>query len=268
MIDIGVNLGHEAFDAIALQLLRDCEQQGITCIATGTGRSSRDKILALRKEFDVAFTVGLHPHRADSWRTELPFILSDASQTRCVAVGETGLDYWRQLSSRQNQRDAFEEHIRLAIQLGKPLFLHVRNSQDRNDAFSDALAMLKNAGCPPGVVHCFTGNDQQAQSWLAHGYHVGVTGWITKPTEDCVRTAVSHVPWSRLHIETDAPYLRPQGSPRLGVMWQGRPCCLPHHLPWVFKALASAKGLETDDASAVQEALATLRQNAKDLFQI
>ncbi len=168
----------------------------------------------------VSATAGVHPHDAVTLTPraleELRELLGDE---RVVAVGETGLDYFRDHSPREVQRAAFAAQVRLARELDKALVVHCR------DAFEDVLAILEREG-PPGrvVLHCFSGDQRMAVRAVQAGYHVSFAGTVTFRNAPRLREACAAVPLDRMVLETDSPYLSPhpfRGRPnrpeRVGV---------------------------------------------------
>ncbi len=165
-------------------------------------------------------------------RKGLSALLADPA---CVAVGETGLDYNRNFSTPANQRRAFAAQLELAADTGKPLFLHCR------DAFDDFYSMMRDAvaGGAHGVVHCFTGSQDEAEAFAELGLDIGVTGWVTDLTRgQALREAVKTIPLDRLHLETDAPYLAPKNAKKR------RPYNEPANLIWVARAIAELRGID------------------------
>ena len=212
--DIGLNLFCRQFpdpDSILL----DARRQGITCILTGSDDAENHRVAEYVSTHSGVFgTTGIHPHQADHMTQEaLDFIRSAQSMDRIVAVGECGLDYDRMFSKKENQIDCLERHIEMAMDTGKPMFLHERS------AFHDLKAIFRNVPslCPRCVVHCFTGDRHQLAAYLEMGFMIGVTGWICddKRAGD-LRDAASILPMDRVMIETDAPYLTPKNVPGLG----------------------------------------------------
>jgi TatD DNase family protein len=161
-----------------------------------------------------------------------------------VAVGECGLDYFRDFSPRPAQRRAFEQQLQVAAETGKPLFLHQR------DAHADFMAMMRNfdGRLGPAVVHCFTGTREELFDYLDQDWHVGITGWLCDERRgQHLRELVKHIPAQRLMIETDAPYLlprtvRPQPSHRRNE---------PMYLAHIVEELARDRG-ETVDTTAAR----------------
>ncbi|HHW4683613.1 MAG TPA: TatD family hydrolase, partial [Xylella sp.] len=124
-----------------------------------------------------------------------------------VAVGECGLDYFRDFSPRRAQHKAFERQLQLASENGKPLFLHQREAHD------DFMAMMRSfdGRLGPAVVHCFTGTREELFDYLDQDWYIGITGWLCDERRGMhLRELVRHIPAKRLMIETDAPYLLPR----------------------------------------------------------
>jgi TatD DNase family protein len=153
----------------------------------------------------VSATAGVHPHDAVTLTPEVVRELRDLlADERVVAVGETGLDYFRDHSPRDVQRAAFATHIRLARELDKALVVHCR------DAFDDVLAILEREGPPRRVVlHCFSGDEAMALRAVGAGYHVSFAGTVTFKNAPRLRQACAAVPLDRMVLETDSPYLSP-----------------------------------------------------------
>jgi TatD DNase family protein len=129
------------------------------------------------------------------------------SLPRVVAVGECGLDYFRDFSPREAQRQAFVAQLQIAAAAAKPVFLHQR------DAHQDFIAILAEfrPALAGGVAHCFTGGPRELEAYLALGLSIGVTGWVCDERRGAaLREAVPHIPLDRLMVETDAPYLLPR----------------------------------------------------------
>jgi TatD DNase family protein len=244
LIDIGVNFHSPQLQGLGTELLSRAAAAGVTDIlATGTSlHSSEQALVFARAHARVWATAGVHPHTAKDWTTgaEAQFapLWADA---RVVAVGECGLDYNRMFSPQDAQRRAFEAQIAAAVRLDKPLFLHCR------DAFDDFRAMLHDAAAAGahGVVHCFTDGAAEAEALLALGFDIGITGWVTDTARgQALRDALRVIPLDRLHLETDAPYLRPRNAGKT------RPYNEPALLPFVAQAVAELKQVDVASLSA------------------
>ena len=181
---------------------------GVRRICTVGTRSDSNKLaLAASEQFDGVFAaVGRHPNDATGFDDEaLVELRSMASHPRCVAVGETGLDYYRERASEPDQKRAFLAQISLARELDKPLIIHTRAADD------DTLAMLsKHADGLRVILHCFSMADR-VEECLAHpDWWFSFAGNVTYPSADDLRAAALRIPADRLLVETDAPYLSPQ----------------------------------------------------------
>ena len=216
LIDIGANLTHDSFDPDRDAVLQRARDAGVaTMIVTGASREHSPKALALALQHPGTLfaTAGVHPHHAVEYTDECDAEMRALhAHPEVVAVGECGLDFFRDFSPRPAQRKAFERQLQLASDLavngvGKPLFLHQR------DAHADFMAMMKNfdGRLGPAVVHCFTGSRAELFDYLDHDWHIGITGWLCDERRGLhLRELVKHIPANRLMVETDAPYLLPR----------------------------------------------------------
>jgi TatD DNase family protein len=211
LVDIGINLTHESFDADRDAVLARAHAAGVQqMIITGTSWAGSQQAIALAHQHprQCYATVGIHPHHASDLTAALYAPMRELLQSAgVVAVGECGLDYYRDYAPRPCQRAAFEWQLALAIEQKKPLFLHER------DAHADFTALLKGVGrdLPPAVAHCFTGTCDQVQQYLAMGLYIGLTGWICDERRgQHLRDVARLIPADRLLLETDAPYLLPR----------------------------------------------------------
>jgi TatD DNase family protein len=211
LIDIGVNLAHDSFDADRAEVLARAARAGIVqLIITGSSAASTRKALELARGAprELFATAGVHPHHASELtEAQLAEIAELARAPHVVAVGECGLDYYRDYSPRDVQRRAFQRQLELAARLGKPVFLHQR------DAHEDFVAILREqrATLVGGVAHCFTGDQAQLESYLELELAIGITGWICDERRGRHLGALMRaIPSDRLLLETDAPYLLPR----------------------------------------------------------
>jgi TatD DNase family protein len=256
LIDIGVNFHSSQLKGLGAELLSRAAAAGVTCVlATGTSLHSSEQALAFaRGHARVWATAGMHPHTAKDWTAASPAQFEPLwTDARVVAVGECGLDYNRMFSPREAQRHAFEAQIAAGVRLDKPLFLHCR------DAFDDFRAMLRDASTAGahGVVHCFTEGAAEADAFLALGFDIGITGWVTDAARGAaLRDAVRVIPAERLHLETDAPYLRPKNAGKT------RPYNEPALLSFVAQAVAELKDMDVAALSAQATA------NSRRLFRL
>jgi TatD DNase family protein len=213
-----------------------------------TSRNAVD--LAGRYDFIYA-SVGIHPHDAASVDDgTLAEIERLADGEKVVAIGETGLDYYRDHSPREQQRRSFREHIRLARRLGMPLIIHNR------DALADTLEIVDDecAGEVGGVMHCFPGDAAYAEEVVRRGFHVGVGGPVTFSSGGRLAEVARTVPRRMLLIETDAPWLAPK--PHRGKRNE------PAYVALVAERVAALRGM------SVQDLARATTGNAMRLFRI
>ncbi|HRO87197.1 MAG TPA: TatD family hydrolase [Gammaproteobacteria bacterium] len=258
LVDIGVNLAHDSFDADRAAVLERAREAGVTrMIVTGSTLQSSRAALRLAQADDALFaTVGVHPHHAaeldDAQFAELATL---ATQPGAVAVGECGLDFFRDFSPRDRQEEAFRRQLELAMQTGLPVFLHQRDAHERFTAILDECG----ARLPAGVAHCFTGGPAELADYLDRGLYVGITGWICDERRgDALRTAARHLPLDRVMVETDAPYLLPRDLEPKPRTRRNEPM----HLPHVLHALAKLMGV------APQRLAEASTRNAESLFRL
>lgn len=254
MIDIGLNLASSKFSRDWRQVVQRAKDVGVRkFILTGTTLSGslESERLASGIGLDTGyFTAGVHPHYSAGFASDLAAHIETLkcllSKPQAVAVGETGLDYNRDLAPRPVQRDVFEAHIDLACALRKPLFLHER------DAHADLLGILRERGSslPRCVVHCFTGSAEHARAYLDAGFYLGVTGWVgqVRRNHDLLG-ALPFIPSDRLMLETDAPYLTPPGY-KTPVQGRNEPAALLRVAELVAAALGVPLGRIQMDAYA------------------
>lgn len=241
LIDIGANLSHDSFDADRDAVLQRAHAAGVAkIVVTGASREHSPKALALaRAHPDTLFaTAGVHPHHAVEYTDECDAEMRELhTHPQVVAVGECGLDFFRDFSPRPAQRRAFERQLQLGVDTGKPLFLHQR------DAHADFMAMMKNfdGRLGPAVVHCFTGTRAELFDYLDQDWHVGITGWLCDERRGLhLRELVKHIPADRLMIETDAPYLLPRTVKPSPSHRRNEPMYLAH----IVEELARDRGEE------------------------
>jgi len=211
LVDIGANLAHESFNKDRDQVIARAVAAGVSQIVI-TGSSvagSRHAHQIASQNPQVLFaTAGVHPHDARHCNERtIPALRELASHPNVVSLGECGLDYNRDFSPRPMQDKWFEEQIKLAVELHKPLFLHERDAHAR---FVEILKpYLGQLG--PVVVHCFTGTGPELDDYLSLGFHIGITGWICDERRGLhLRELVKQIPLNKLMLETDAPFLTPR----------------------------------------------------------
>ena len=231
LIDIGANLTHDSFDGDRHDVIHRAAEAGVKrLIVTGTslGDSAQAADLALAFPQQLFATAGIHPHHAaDIDARAIAELKKLALTDSVVAIGECGLDFFRNYSPRDAQLRGFEEQLRIATEIRKPVFLHQR---DAHDAMTGLLQQYL-PDIEGGVAHCFTGNAAELKDYLDMGLYVGITGWICDERRaDALRDAVKYLPLDRILLETDAPYLLPRDLPVNPHGRRNEPSTLPHIL--------------------------------------
>ena len=211
LVDIGANLTHDSFDADRDDVIARAAECGVTrLIVTGSTVEGSEQAaeLAAARPGTLFATAGVHPHHASDWDDSAAAKVSALCRLpQVVAVGECGLDYFRNFSPREAQRAAFRAQLDIAADTGLPVFLHQR---DAHDDFLEILEPAMDRLCG-GVAHCFTGDTRTLREYLDLGLYIGITGWICDERRGlALREAAPEIPLDRLMIETDAPYLLPR----------------------------------------------------------
>lgn len=246
LIDIGINLAHDSFDPDRDAVIdRAVAADVVQMIVTGSSiASTRAAIEIARGRPGMLFaTAGVHPHHAvqlsDASLAELEQL---ARAAQVVAIGECGLDYFRDYSPRAEQREAFHRQLELATRIGKPVFLHQR------EAHEDFVAILREhrprlAG---GVAHCFTGTRAELECYLGMDLAIGITGWICDERRGThLIPLMREIPVDRLLLETDGPYLLPRDMHPRPASRRNEPAFLPH----VARAVARARGESLEETA-------------------
>ena len=259
LIDIGANLSHDSFTDDLDQVIEEAKQVGIEHISvTGTSVSESQKAYALTHKYDgyLSCTAGIHPHEAQTCDDSALENLKDLAGNPSVkAMGETGLDYFRDFSPREKQREAFATQLAQAAELQFPVFLHQR---DGHQDFMDILRQYRNS-LPCGVVHCFTGTKEELEDYLDLDMHIGITGWICDERRGHhLHEFIDLIPENRLMIETDAPYLLPRTITPKPASRRNHPANLVHVLKTVAECLNKSEKMVAERTTA----------NAGDFFNL
>ena len=245
-IDIGVNLTNKRFDNDREDLIKNALNAGVKQqIVTGTNLTESENAIQLCEQFpNVLFsTAGCHPHDAERF-TEAHYskLAELVKLSTVVAIGECGLDFNRNFSPANIQLDVFEQQLRLATKVSKPLFLHERDAFDQQ---LELLSIYRNK-IIGGVVHCFTGSKEQLLAYLDLDLYIGITGWICDERRgQRLRDIIHLIPGNRLMIETDAPYLLPRD------LWP-KPKSnrnIPEYLPHIGRVIAHLRNVPVEQLS-------------------
>ena len=258
LADSCFNLTHDSFDHDLFDVIEEAQNEGIEYFFTpSSSKLDIEKIFyATEKISNLYVGVGIHPHHA----SEINLQTADefkayAMHKKVVAIGEIGLDYFRNFQSPSIQKKCFDLFLGIATDIHKPVFLHHR------EAFNDFYPMVKNAlpNLPQSIVHCFTGTKDELKAFLDLGLYIGITGWICDPKRGMdVRGLLKYIPTDRLIVETDAPYLMPKN---LAVKPKNRRN-EPKYLINVVEEISSATNIK---AQTIAEAST---KNFKSLFGV
>ncbi|MFQ5561483.1 MAG: YchF/TatD family DNA exonuclease, partial [Nitrospinota bacterium] len=208
LIDSHAHLDMQQFDDDRDEVINRALDSGVKLIINvgATLDGSRRSAKLASNYGPIYASVGVHPHDADTMTAETISELKElVKNEKVIAIGETGLDYYREHSGKESQKKAFLEHLKIAGENGLPIIIHSR------DAKEDTLFILKNA-TPPlrGVLHCFSGDLEMARAAMELGLYISFAGPITYPNAENLREVMREIPIERLLVETDCPYLAPQ----------------------------------------------------------
>jgi TatD DNase family protein len=253
LVDIGANLTHESFHPDRDAVLERARAAGVVqLVVTGaSAQGSEDALSLARRHPGLLYaTAGVHPHHAGEYTADTDTLLRRlAREPEVRAVGETGLDYFRDYSPRAAQQFAFECQLGIALETGKPVFAHQR---DAHDDFMAILRPLRDR-LSRVVVHCFTGDKRELFDCLDLDCDIGITGWICDERRGThLKELVRNIPAHRLMVETDAPYLLPRDLPHKPSHRRNEPMYLPH----VARAVAHARGEPVEALAATSTATA------------
>lgn len=209
MFDIGANLTSSHFSDDLDSVLDESFEAGVKkiCITSSNLQDVRNAKKITERNKNLYYSVGFHPHNAKDFKIEF---LKDMSiyldDPKAICLGEMGLDFNRNFSSREEQILCFESQLSLANSINKPLFLHQR------DAHKEFLSILDNYKFNQKlIVHCFTGNLSELEDYLKRDFYIGITGWVCDLKRGLdLRECIKHIPQDKLLIETDSPYLSPR----------------------------------------------------------
>ncbi|MDA8219155.1 MAG: TatD family hydrolase [Dehalococcoidales bacterium] len=255
LVDTHAHLDDKAFDADRAEIMPRARAAGVSYVLTaGTDLPSSRQAVALAADHEGVYAaVGVHPHEAahldEATLSELRLL---AGQPKVVAIGEVGLDFYRDLSPRPQQQAALRAHLALAQELDLPVIVHDR------DAHAEVLAALRawRQGYPQarGVLHAFSGDEAMAREAIELGFYISFAGPLTFPKADKLRHLAAALPLERLLVETDCPYLTP-------VPLRGRRN-EPANVRLVAEKLAEVRGITLAEAAQATTA------NARQLFRL
>lgn len=257
LVDTHCHLAMDVFQEDLDQVIENARHAGVTKILVpGTNIESSRLAIQLTKRYpEVYAAVGVHPHSASSWEpASADLIRTFVQNPKVVAIGEIGLDFYRNLSPQAVQIDCFREQLTLASEVDLPIVVHNR------DAIEVILEMLipwcksldEARSTRPGVLHAFSAAAEFAQEALELGFYLGIAGPITFKKAEELRTLVYNLPIDRLLIETDSPYLSPE--PKRGRRNE------PSNVQWIVNKIASHRKQDPDTVARITTV------NAETLF--
>jgi len=250
MIDTHCHLSSSQFDKDREEVIRRAFAAGLAAIVeVGYSVEKSRRARALSERPGIFPTAGIHPHEAGrSDDKAFEEIVRMVREDGAVAVGETGLDFYRDFAPADAQRALFRRHIALALEAGLPLVIHTRAASE------EMLATLRESGAGRvgGSLHAFHGDPEFAREGVALGFHLGIGGGLAKDPAR-LRSSLQDIPLERLLLETDAPYLSPPGTSRRNE---------PSNIPVIARVLADALGRDADEVSRVTD------ENARRLFKL
>jgi TatD DNase family protein len=233
-----------------LQRAKEAGVEKIVCV--GYDLSSSQEALQLAQKYKQIYAaVGVHPHDAQTLTPEvLEKLRILAKDPRVVAIGEIGLDYYRDLSPRDKQKEAFIQQIRMAHAIGKPIIIHDR------DANQDVMEIIKRekAGKNQGVMHCYSGSLPLALESIKEGFYISFAGPLTYKNARKAQEVAAKIPMDRLLVETDCPYLTPE--PLRGKVNE------PAHVRYVAEKMAQLRNQHLDELAYITG------RNARKVYRI
>ena len=259
LVDIGANLAHDSFDDDRDAMMQRAADAGVaTMIVTGSSDDSNVRAAKLAEAHPGVLyaTAGVHPHHASDYTDASDALIrSLVDRDVVVAVGECGLDYFRNFSPRDAQLGAFRRQLEIAKDTGMPVFLHQRDAHDDFvEVLDECLPDLSRA-----VAHCFTGEGESLREYLAMGLYIGITGWICDERRGKhLHDIVDVIPDDRLLIETDAPYLLPRTIQPKPKTRRNEPM----YLTEVLRVVADARGQTEEHVAKVTT------ENARRFFAL
>lgn len=243
MIDSHCHLDSREYTGQVDSFVAQAKSAGVnTLVSIGADLDSSERAVAIAEKFDSVYaTVGVHPHDAKTLNDSVIKRLRELTKNKkVVAIGEIGLDYYRDLSPRPIQKEAFHKQLALAVELAMPIVIHTRES------FADTVTIVREyaSRLRGGVFHCFPGTPDEAQQVFDLGFVISVGGVITYNNSQMAKTAAA-VPLDKIMLETDSPYLTP--VPHRGKTNQ------PAYVTFVRDKLAELRGISSEEVERVTD---------------
>lgn len=243
-IDIACNFTHESFKDNLHEVIANAELEGVekfVLLCASLADLDPIKVIQSKDPEKYFISAGIHPHHAtEILESNYIELLEKFQSINPNAIGETGLDYYRNISPPEVQKKSFSMHIEIAKELNLPLYLHQRNAHD------DFIHIIKENrnNLPKFIVHCFTGTQEELDDYLELGAFIGLTGWICDANRNIdLRQSIKNIPIDKLMIETDCPYLIPKNLPNKPKKNINEPKYLPH----IANEIATLMGIEIEE---------------------
>jgi TatD DNase family protein len=252
LVDTHAHLQWASFDKDREKVLIRARKAGVECVVNiGFDVDGSRKAIELAEKHEGLYaTIGVHPHNANQFnRSVYETLRTFSKRPKVVAIGEIGLDYYRNLSSREAQKKAFETQLLLAEELELPVVIHDR------DAHDDVLGMLSRfKGKISGVMHCFSGSREMAEKCIKSDFYISIAGPVTFPKSHKLHEIAKRIDLNKILLETDSPWLAPQEM--RGKQNE------PAFLPFIAKKIAELKGISVDELAEATT------QNARAIFKL
>jgi len=255
LIDTHVHINFDVFEAELADLKARWEEQGVVQLVHSCVEPQEyDQISAIADQFpEVSFAVGLHPLEAQNWTAQLGADIEQRAQSdsRVVAIGETGLDRYKAENVEQ-QKTAFWEQLAIAQRVNKPVIIHCRDAAE--ELVELVSQFQQENGATPGVMHCWAGSPEQTQNCLDLGFYISFSGIVTFKNAKQVQASAQLVPDNRLLVETDCPFLAP--VPKRGKRNE------PSYVRYVAETVAKLRN------TPLERLAQTTTNNARELFSL
>ena len=257
LLDSHTHIDMREFDDDRDAVLRRARESGVAAVITiGIDIASSEAAIALAEKYEYVFaTVGIHPHDASKVTdADIARLEELAKHPRVVAIGEIGLDFYRNRSSKESQVESFKRQLEIASKLGLPVVIHSRNARDEVfEMLKGWVAGLKVDDSPVGVLHCFSGDADLGRKYIDMGFLLSFAGPVTYPKSSAASVA-KELPLDKMLIETDSPFLAPQAH--RGKRNE------PSYVSYVAAKIAKMKGMSPESVAEITSA------NAVRLFHL
>jgi TatD DNase family protein len=213
LVDTHAHLDADEFDTDRDEVIARAHDAGVTTIITvGTSVNSGQRSIGLTEQYpDILVEVGIHPHAASTaTEVDVDGIARLAEHEKVVAIGEIGLDFYRDYSPHDSQLRVFQQQLETATHLDLPVAIHCRQAHEEMLAILHDWTTRHPERSAPGVIHCFMGDIETARGYLQMGFYLSLGGYITYPANRNAHDVIRFIPADRLMVETDCPFLTPQ----------------------------------------------------------